>query len=139
MTSQSQFAAEPEKPNSANSKSNANTSALATSGNQFAVDLYGKLNREKGNLLFSPSSISTALDMTYAGARGNTAEQMSKVLHLNSLGTAEHDTLHAAAGKLIDELNAAGKQGAYQLTVANRIWGQQGYKFLDAFLAVLRT
>ena len=56
-------------------------SSLAEGNSQFAVDLYGKLRNQPGNLFFSPSSISTALAMTYAGARGETAEQMARVLH----------------------------------------------------------
>ena len=57
-------------------------SSLVEGNSQFAVDLYGKLRNQPGNLFFSPSSISTALAMTYAGARGETAEQMARVLHL---------------------------------------------------------
>ena len=56
--------------------------ASVVEGNsQFAVDLYGKLKGQAGNLFFSPSSISIALAMTYAGARGETAKQMAEVLH----------------------------------------------------------
>jgi serpin B len=56
----------------------------AVSGNtDFAITLYGKLkySNPKGNLFFSPYSISTALAMTYAGARGNTEKQMATTLH----------------------------------------------------------
>ena len=56
-------------------------SSLVEGNSQFAVDLYGRLRSQPGNLFFSPSSISTALAMTYAGARGETAEQMARVLH----------------------------------------------------------
>lgn len=43
--------------------------------NQFAIDLYKKLaETEKGNIVFSPYSISSALAMTYAGAKSNTAD-----------------------------------------------------------------
>src|SRR5574340_336081 len=44
--------------------------ALPASNNAFAVDLYQKLRTQEGNLFFSPYSISVALAMTYAGARG---------------------------------------------------------------------
>jgi serpin B len=49
--------------------------------NRFALELYGELRRGRGNLFCSPFSISTALAMTYAGARGETAEQMAGTLH----------------------------------------------------------
>ena len=56
---------------------------LATpTGNAFAADLYAKLAAQEGNLFFSPFSIDVALAMTYAGARGKTADEMAEVLHL---------------------------------------------------------
>jgi serpin B len=60
---------------------------FAASHNAFALDLFVKLRSQKGNLAISPFSISAALTMTWAGARGETAEQMKKVLHL--AGTTE--------------------------------------------------
>ncbi len=51
--------------------------------NAFAMDLYAQLRRSEGNLIFSPYSVSMALAMTYAGARGNTESQMAKALHLS--------------------------------------------------------
>jgi serpin B len=56
--------------------------AEAVRGNHaFAVELYGKLRRREGNLCLSPASLSTALALTYAGARGETADQMAEALH----------------------------------------------------------
>jgi serpin B len=106
--------------------------------NAFGVDLYRKLAAEekrKGkNLFLSPFSISTALAMTYAGARADTAAEMKKVLHF----TPKDDVLHASAGALVDDLNDAGSKGQFRLSVANALWGQKGYKFLNPFLAVNR-
>src|SRR5215475_14403942 len=57
---------------------------VAQDVNLFAADLYARLrSTEKGNLFFSPQSISTALAMTYAGARGQTAEEMAHTLHFS--------------------------------------------------------
>src|SRR5947209_1876439 len=59
-------------------------STVVEGNNRFALDLYGRLRGEQpGNLFFSPSSLSTALAMTYAGARGETEAQMARVLHFN--------------------------------------------------------
>ena len=55
--------------------------AVVKGNDAFAFDLYAKLREKDGNLFFSPESISTALAMTYAGARGETAEEMAKTLH----------------------------------------------------------
>src|SRR5262249_18811783 len=72
----------------------------AVQGNtRFALDLYGKLREQKGNLFFSPFNISTALAVTSAGARGKTLAQMEKVLHLPGAKVR-----HAAQGALIDRI-----------------------------------
>src|SRR5579875_1713983 len=56
--------------------------AVAEDSNRFALDLYARLRTgQADNLFFSPASLSAALAMTYAGARGQTAEQMAQVLH----------------------------------------------------------
>ncbi|MBI3831687.1 MAG: sigma-70 family RNA polymerase sigma factor [Planctomycetes bacterium] len=119
----------PEKPATADEKR-----AVAEGINAFAADFYAKLKGDpKKNLFFSPYSISTALAMTYAGARGNTADEMAKALHFTVL----NDRLHAACGGLIADLNADQKDGkprGFKLAVANRLFGAQKYKFLPEFL-----
>jgi serpin B len=54
---------------------------IVAGNNKFALELYAKLRSEEGNLFFSPYSISTALAMAHAGARGQTEAQMAGVLH----------------------------------------------------------
>lgn len=100
----------------------------------FACDLYKRLASSSDNLFFSPYSISVALAMTYAGARGTTEVQMAKTLRF-SLGQ-EH--LHAAfrdLQKRLDEVQASGK---VTLHVANSLWPHQKYRFLDTYLALLK-
>lgn len=114
--------------------------ALLIEGNSaFAFELYQALKGEEGNLFYSPYSISLALAMTYAGARGETAQQMADTLHF-LLG---QDRLNPAFNWLAAELAKRG-QGAqgkdakgFRLNVANAIWGQKDYEFLPAFLDVL--
>jgi serpin B len=106
---------------------------VAEGCNRFAFDLYAHLLRQEGNLFLSPYSISTALTMTYAGARGQTADQMAKVLCL----PASREAVHVAYATLQRDLNAAGAKGAFDLVVANRLWGQKGYEFLSDFLALV--
>jgi serpin B len=110
--------------------------ALVQAGNQFAFDLYGQLSRDKKdeNLFYSPTSISLALAMTSAGARGETATQMAGVLHWKNDAAA----LHAGMNAWIRQLNAIDKGQEYELRVANRLWAQQGYKFLNPFLKITR-
>src|SRR6267378_1176208 len=96
----------------------------------FALDLYGRLKATPGNLFFSPYSISTALAMTYAGARGDTEKQMGKVFHFDT----DQTRLHAAFGELQNQLNEYSKQKGIELSVANALWTQQGHSFLPDFL-----
>jgi serpin B len=102
--------------------------------NAFALDLYRRLRGADGNLCFSPASVSTALAMTYAGARGPTAEEMAKTLHF----TLGQDRLHPALGALLDDLNRAGRARGSRLAVANALWGQKGHGFLPEFLGLTR-
>jgi serpin B len=96
--------------------------------NAFAIELYGQLHNRSGNLFFSPESISTALAMTYAGARGDTAAEMAKTLHF----TLPPGQLHPAMGALLRDRNAA--HVGYQLKEADALWVQQGYSLLPEFL-----
>ncbi|MBN2499071.1 MAG: serpin family protein [Deltaproteobacteria bacterium] len=110
--------------------------AAAAGNNAFAVDLHRQLlKKKKGNLFFSPYSLSTALAMTYAGARSETATQMAKVMHF----TLETDRLHPAMGGLSSEIAARVEKAGNQLQIANRLWGQAGYAFLPAFLELTRA
>jgi serpin B len=106
---------------------------LVKGDNAFAVDLYGQLGLQAGNLFFSPASISTALGMTYAGAAGTTAAEMQKGLHF----TLPPDRLHPAMGALLKSMNAS--HPGYQLRVADALWAQEGESFLPAYLALTKA
>lgn len=112
--------------------------SIATSDNAFALDLFHRLATEPGNRFFSPYSIHAALTMTYAGARSRTASEMAGVLHLQ--GPA--DRVHAAYGDLITVLNAgggpAGPSKGYELVVADALFGQNGFPFLEPFRTTCR-
>ena len=112
----------------------AQTQPLVEGNTAFALDLYGQLKAAPGNLFFSPYSISTALAMTYAGARGDTETQMGKVLHF----TGDQRSLHAAFGQLQRQLGEAGKAKGIELNVANALWAQKGHTFLPAFLGTAK-
>jgi len=108
---------------------------LAAGNTHFALDLYARLSAgNESNLFFSPHSISTALAMTSAGARGETAEQMAQTLHL----TLPVEALHAAFGELDDALKSAMDDRAVLLATANRLWGRAGEPFLPAYLELVK-
>ncbi len=112
---------------------------LVAGNSTFAFDLYQALRGEEGNLFYSPYSISIALAMTYAGARGETEQQMAETLKF----LLSQEDLHPAFNSLDIELGergegAAGKdEEGFRLNIVNAIWGQKDYAFLDAFLDVL--
>lgn len=109
--------------------------ALAKGNAEFATDLYAKLAFKEGNLFFSPFSISTALAMTYAGARGETAREMAEVLHLSTSA----DSLPPVYRALQTSLERGVELGGYRLNIANRLWGQEGFAWRPEYREVTRT
>ena len=111
-----------------------------TRGNTaFAFDLYRTLSQSYGNLFYSPYSISLALAMPYAGARGETERQMAETLRF----LLPQERLHPAFNALDLALasrgaGAAGQDAAsFQLNIANSVWGQEDHEFFAVFLDVL--
>ncbi len=107
-----------------------NIEVLVRGNNEFAFDLYEKFRGGSDNLFFSPYSISTALAMTFAGARGETQMQMSDTLNFKR----NPDTIHETFGKLAARLKEGSQDGAYQLDIANAIWAQKGFGFKKSFI-----
>lgn len=118
---------------------------LATDNARFAFSLLAAVrtiderNDHDGNLFLSPHSISTALAMAYAGARGTTELQMKDVLRF-SLG---QDLLHRAFNVLDRTIESRAhpeppyEGDAFQLNIVNAVWGQAGYTFREAYLDTL--
>jgi serpin B len=115
-------------------KASAADQAEVTKGNNaIAVDLYGRLREQKGNLFFSPESISTAFAMADAGARGETAAEMARVFHY----TLPQDRLHPAMGALLAGMNA--HHAGYELRVGDALWAQQGSNFESSYLTLMQS
>jgi serpin B len=112
---------------------NHDTQTLVQGNNVFALDLYAQLKTQEGNLFLSPYSISTALAMTFAGARENTEKQMADVLHF----TLKPGQLHSAFSDLRIQLKNYVKEGI-ELNIANALWLQTGHNFLSDFLGLTR-
>jgi serpin B len=112
-----------------------NTQTLVAGNTNFALQMYAELaGAQRGNVFFSPYSISTALAMTYAGARGETEKQMAEVL---GFGLPQR-RLGPVFGALEKQLNQAGDKGGYELNVANALWKQRDYSFLEEFFDLTR-
>jgi serpin B len=104
---------------------------LVEGNNQFACDLYRKLCLQRGNVVFSPYSISTALAMAYAGARGETEQQMAQVLHFE----LPQEELHAALNTL--DLDLQKRTAKADFNIANALWAEKQDQFLPAFTNLL--
>ncbi len=113
-------------------------SALVQGNNAFAIDLYRSLRPQGGNLAFSPYSLSVALAMPYAGARGQTETQMAQALHY----TLPQDRLHPAFNRLDQDLAQEAKptsdaEQPLQLNIANGVWAEQTFSFLPSYLDLI--
>jgi len=113
---------------------------LANDTTAFAFDVYQKLVEKTPdkNIFISPYSISSALAMTFAGAKGQTAEQMAKALRFS----LPADRLHPAFNALDLALESRGQEVVkngepFELAIATALWGQQGFPFEQAFLDLL--
>ena len=112
---------------------------LVSGNSAFAFDLYRTLAARDGNLFYSPYSISLAIAMTYAGARGETERQMADTLRI----LLPQDTLHSTFNALDLEIASRGKSPeleegeAFRLKIANAVWSQEDHGFLEEFLNVL--
>ena len=103
-------------------------SHVAPAMNAFTTESYKQLARGDANLILSPFNIGTALSMVLAGARGQTADEIRSVLHLQN--DANYDASLAA---LLSELAAAGNAGGNELLTANALWVQKGFDLQPAF------
>ena len=110
--------------------------ALTDGQAAFALDLYGPLGAEGGNVFYSPLSIHQALTMAYAGAAGSTAQEMATTLRL---GAAPH----AAQNALDLSLEAAarvpveGEASPLALEITHSIWGSPEITWAQPFLDTL--
>jgi serine protease inhibitor/ankyrin repeat protein len=111
-----------------------NVKTVVQDNSAFAFDLYQQLRSSKGNLFFSPYSISTALAMTYAGARGNTEKQMAETLHFS----LPQKNLHPTFAELQGGLKKLQEAGNVKLCIANSLWPQRSHPFLDECLSLAK-
>jgi len=101
---------------------------IGEASSTFAIKIFSDLNVNSGNILFAPWSMFNALAMTFAGAQGNTAHQMS-----NILGLANPDSFPDML-RILTQL-----QGLKSVKSANKIWMQKNFNILSEFLQCLKT
>lgn len=96
--------------------------------NEFAMEMYSEINESGKNLFFSPWSISSALAMTFEGAKAKTAEEMKTVLHLQGNDLERRSSF----AKIFNALNK--NNSDYELSTANALWAQENYPFLEDYV-----
>ena len=105
---------------------------LARGSNAFGFDLFKRVRAKPGNLVVSPASITTALAMTWGGAKGETAEQMQRVLRFEGAPAEVMDT----SGKLAAMLQDPARPITFR--IVNRLFGDKAYQFDAAYLAAMK-
>jgi serine protease inhibitor len=103
---------------------------LAESANELGMKLLKKLYVDGENVFFSPLSVSTALAMTYNGARGETKEKMAAVLEVEEVELERLNENNLALLYLLQEADPSVK-----LQIANSLWGRDGIEFDKDFVA----
>jgi len=103
---------------------------VAESNNEFAFNLYKKFGEDPPNLVFSPYSILSALAVTYAGARGKTAFEMSEVLWF----PGDQDIFHPVFKAFTDSILTSAKEKGTEMNIANALWVQEDYRLLQSFI-----
>ncbi|MBP8590857.1 serpin family protein [Candidatus Shapirobacteria bacterium] len=100
---------------------------VVNANNKFAFDLYSQLNKsEKGNIFYSPYSISAALAMTYEGAKGQTADEIKSVFHF-----PDNNILRPNFAAIYNGINKGTKD--YELKTGNALWVQKNFPLLPDF------
>jgi serpin B len=98
----------------------------------FGGRLYDAVAPGQQSFALSPFSVSQALAMTSAGARGATLTGLRQAVGWQ----VPEDRLHAAAQTLDAELGQANGAGV-RLEIANSLWAQTGLRFESPFLDTL--
>jgi serpin B len=111
--------------------------ALANADDAFARALWASLSSENRNVVVSPASIATALQMAYLGARGNTAAEMARTLHLS--GDTTPIDVAAAASKLLAEMAPLAHDKHSLVTLADEVWLQRNFPVVADFRAAMST
>jgi serpin B len=127
----------------------ADVDLAARATNQLGIDLHRQLATGDENLCLSPYSIQSALAMTFAGADGETRNEMARVLHFSNKENEIHASFSALQGALQDSAKKSaavveqtkklgGPNEPIALSVANRLFAQNGYDFRKSFRTLVQ-
>lgn len=116
--------------------------AVRSANVSFALDLHRAVATAGSNLVLSPYSVSTALAMTWIGARNGSASRMRAAMRLPA--AMEPSRVHLAYNALDRAFAAQSSQPPStesprpaRIRLANALWAQRGYPFQPPFLDTL--
>jgi serine protease inhibitor len=99
--------------------------AVSQAVNAFWFDLFGEVADGRQNAITSPLSVAVPLAMLLAGADGDTATELAKVLHLSGRRDVRIGAL----------LRSLADTDEVTLSVADAVWADPGAPFEEDFLA----
>lgn len=101
---------------------------VVDSNNQFAFDFYKEIVKsENSNVFYSPYSISSALAMVYAGAKGDTASEIKSVFHYPSV-----EALKNNFAAIYNDINT--KNDNYELKTGNALWVENTFPIIPGYV-----
>lgn len=103
---------------------------VVDANNLFAFDLYSILNKQEDNVFYSPYSISSAIAMTYEGAKGQTADEIKQVFYF-----PESEVMRGGFANINQKYNEGSLY--YNLSIANALWIEKTYPFSSDYLKII--
>ncbi|XP_029841035.2 intracellular coagulation inhibitor 3-like [Ixodes scapularis] len=105
---------------------------LARAQNQFALKLLKELCSEnpETNIFFSPTSISVALAMVYAGARGKSEAELSSALGHTAAGLSSRESILESYKKILAKQQT---DDNVSLMIANAVFVEKSLKVLESY------
>ena len=101
--------------------------------NRFSFDIYKQMNgASENNEFISPLSMSSALAMTYAGAKGITAQQMRNIMHYGP----QRREFHQDYGLMLDSLSKSNEE--FEINIANAVWVQNAFPLLLSYVKTVQ-
>lgn len=111
--------------------------SVVSGNNAFALELHARLVEPGRNMMISPFSVSSALAMLWAGARGDTASQLASALHFSLPQERFHPAFNALDLALQKPFPCGSQCAPFALRISNVAWVQKNRPFVPAYLDTL--
>ena len=110
--------------------------AAAAADAAFGADMYQVLAQDAADTVFSPASVASVLRMALCGARGQTAAELARALHLD--GSERQDDVAVSGLRAVSAASGSGSgHGSATLRAPNTVWVQSGLPLRAEFTARL--